>query len=142
NKFWEVECEASSLTVRFGKIGTNGQTQQKKLASAAAAKKEHDKLVAEKLKKGYVEMAASVTIAIGPDDEWPPKTGILGPALRLCESPPKSSKPRGVVTGKVTFPAGGMKKWLAKNIRFRDETVGELVARTAELAQKGEHFLE
>ncbi|HEX3483186.1 MAG TPA: WGR domain-containing protein [Kofleriaceae bacterium] len=37
------------------KIGSNGQTQVKDLADPAAAKKEYDKLVAEKRKKGYVD---------------------------------------------------------------------------------------
>jgi predicted DNA-binding WGR domain protein len=55
NKFWEVALEGSAVTVRFGKIGTAGQTQTKQHPSDAAARNEHDRLVAEKLKKGYVE---------------------------------------------------------------------------------------
>lgn len=55
NKFWNIELSGSSFTVTFGRIGTTGQTQTKEFVDKAAAKKEHDKLVAEKLKKGYVE---------------------------------------------------------------------------------------
>jgi predicted DNA-binding WGR domain protein len=55
NKFWEVDCEGVSLTVRFGRIGANGQVQTKTFASAAKAASERDKLIAEKTKKGYVE---------------------------------------------------------------------------------------
>ena len=55
NKFWEGAVEGSTLTVRFGKVGTAGQTKVKQLASPAAAAKELDKVVAEKRKKGYVE---------------------------------------------------------------------------------------
>lgn len=55
NKFWNIELSGSRFTVHFGRIGTSGQTQTKTFPSEAAAKKEHDKLVAEKLKKGYVE---------------------------------------------------------------------------------------
>lgn len=55
HKFWHIELEGKTFTVTFGRVGTNGQTQSKMFADAATARKEHDKLVAEKLKKGYVE---------------------------------------------------------------------------------------
>jgi uncharacterized protein (TIGR02996 family) len=55
NKFWTIQLSGAKFTVTFGRIGTAGQTQTKTFSSAAAARKEHDKLVAEKLKKGYVE---------------------------------------------------------------------------------------
>lgn len=54
NKFWEINLSGKSFTTTYGKIGANGQTTIKKFSSDADAKKEHDKLVAEKVKKGYV----------------------------------------------------------------------------------------
>lgn len=56
NKFWSIELREQSFIVHYGKIGTNGQAQEKTFATADAAKKEHDKLIAEKTKKGYVEV--------------------------------------------------------------------------------------
>src|SRR4051812_12405286 len=56
NKFWEASVEGKTLTVTFGKIGTSGQTKAKPFATAAEAQAEHDKLVAEKTKKGYREV--------------------------------------------------------------------------------------
>ena len=58
NKFWNIDLQGSSFTVTFGKVGTRGQTQKKDFADAAKAKQAHDKLVAEKLGKGYVETTA------------------------------------------------------------------------------------
>ncbi len=55
SKFWEVQLEGSDVTTRYGRIGTAGQRSTKPFASEALARKEHDKLVAEKCKKGYVE---------------------------------------------------------------------------------------
>lgn len=55
SKFWEITLSGSALRTRYGKIGTAGQTTLKELGSPAAAKKEHDKLIAEKTKKGYEE---------------------------------------------------------------------------------------
>jgi uncharacterized protein (TIGR02996 family) len=54
NKFWEITLAGTSFTTTYGKIGANGQTTIKKFASAAEARLAHDKLVAEKVKKGYV----------------------------------------------------------------------------------------
>jgi predicted DNA-binding WGR domain protein len=58
SKFWRARVEGKTLYVNYGKIGSNGQTQVKDLADPAAAKKEYDKLVAEKRKKGYVDTGA------------------------------------------------------------------------------------
>jgi uncharacterized protein (TIGR02996 family) len=59
HKFWNVEVQGNTLTVTYGRIGSAGQTQTKTFADAARARKEHDKLVKEKLAKGYVETTPS-----------------------------------------------------------------------------------
>jgi predicted DNA-binding WGR domain protein len=56
-KFWEIAVENDSFTVRFGRIGTAGQSQTKTFAEAGKSKSEAEKLIAEKVKKGYVEIA-------------------------------------------------------------------------------------
>ncbi len=54
NKFWDITLEGKSYKIVFGKLGTKGQTQLKKFASAPIAHCEYDKIIAEKTKKGYV----------------------------------------------------------------------------------------
>ena len=54
-KFWEVSVADKDVTVRFGRVGSQGQTQTKSLPDSAAASKHAEKLIAEKLKKGYIE---------------------------------------------------------------------------------------
>jgi predicted DNA-binding WGR domain protein len=54
-KFWEVTSNGSSLSIRFGKIGTNGQTTIKNFDTESAASAEAMKLIAAKVKKGYSE---------------------------------------------------------------------------------------
>ena len=39
----------------YGRIGSNGQTNLKEFDTPERARREMDKLVAEKLRKGYVE---------------------------------------------------------------------------------------
>ncbi|MCL2325918.1 MAG: WGR domain-containing protein, partial [Proteobacteria bacterium] len=53
SKFWEIELTGSSFTTTYGKIGTSGQSATKSFDSDEKARKEHDKIVAEKVKKGY-----------------------------------------------------------------------------------------
>jgi predicted DNA-binding WGR domain protein len=57
NKFWRAKVEGSTLTINFGRIGTNGQTQLKELGSPEAAEKERDKVANSKRKKGYEDQA-------------------------------------------------------------------------------------
>jgi predicted DNA-binding WGR domain protein len=54
-KFWEIELIENSFTVRFGKIGSEGQTSEKEFDTVDKADKEANKLIAEKTKKGYIE---------------------------------------------------------------------------------------
>jgi len=53
SKFWEIDTKGSTVTVRYGKIGTDGQVTVKKLGSPAAAAAHAEKVTAEKVKKGY-----------------------------------------------------------------------------------------
>ena len=56
-KFWEVEADGTDVTVRFGRIGTQGQTQVKCFPDATEAARHAEKLVKAKTGKGYVETA-------------------------------------------------------------------------------------
>lgn len=55
SKFWEISTNGNDATVRFGRIGAQGQTQTKTLADAEAVARHVEKLIGEKTKKGYVE---------------------------------------------------------------------------------------
>jgi predicted DNA-binding WGR domain protein len=59
DKFWTITLEGEQYTVQFGRRGTVGQTQTKEIGSLDAARQAFDKLVAEKLKKGYKEVGAA-----------------------------------------------------------------------------------
>ena len=94
NKFWNIDLQGKQFTVTFGKVGTNGQTQVKAFADDAAAKKEHDKLVAEKVKKGYTETsAAPPRLATPPLRRW----------RRPRPPPRRPPAPAPAASGKRTF---------------------------------------
>ena len=58
-KFWEIGVSGNDVTVRFGRIGTQGQTQVKTLPDDDAAAKHAKKLLASKTAKGYAESVSS-----------------------------------------------------------------------------------
>ena len=59
SKFWEIDVLGKKTIVRYGKIDTQGQTQEKKFETEEIAQKEADKLIKEKTKKGYVFTGSS-----------------------------------------------------------------------------------
>ena len=60
-KFWHVSVSGTTVDVRYGRLGTTGQSLTKSFANPAAAQKHADKLIAEKLAKGYRETTVEVS---------------------------------------------------------------------------------
>lgn len=58
-KFWEVSVADCEVTVRYGRIGNTGLSGTKQFPDNAAAVRHAEKLVSQKLKKGYEECAAA-----------------------------------------------------------------------------------
>lgn len=53
NKFWEAATQEDKLIVRYGRMGSKGQVQIKTFADTASVEKEKEKMIREKLGKGY-----------------------------------------------------------------------------------------
>ena len=53
HKFWELTRTGSSYTVRFGRVGTQGQSRTKEFETEAQAKTEAQKQIGAKIRKGY-----------------------------------------------------------------------------------------
>ena len=56
DKFWDIDFEGTTQTVVYGKTGTAGRETVKEFATAEECTKESEKLIAQKLKKGYTEL--------------------------------------------------------------------------------------
>jgi uncharacterized protein YfeS/predicted DNA-binding WGR domain protein len=54
DKFWRIEYAGKDLVVNYGKTGTTGRYQLKVSDSPEACEKEAKKLIAAKVKKGYI----------------------------------------------------------------------------------------
>ena len=58
-KFWEITQVLTEVNVRYGRMGTNGQQQTKSFEDTETAKRHAEKLIGEKIRKGYVECVAN-----------------------------------------------------------------------------------
>lgn len=57
HKFWEIEVNDKFCITRYGRIGNLPQESKKKFESDLQAKKEAEKLIKQKISKGYIETA-------------------------------------------------------------------------------------
>lgn len=69
DKFWNITVEAKTHTVQYGRVGTQGQYKTKEFESEAKAQADTEKLIAQKTKKGYVEIKPGATSAETPAAE-------------------------------------------------------------------------
>lgn len=56
NKFWNIEIDDQTQIVTFGKINTKGRKSVKVFNSSEECKTKSEKLIASKIKKGYIEI--------------------------------------------------------------------------------------
>lgn len=68
-KFYEISLRESSITIRFGKIGTEGQQNFKVFDTPQEAKKEYESLISQKTKKGYVKVSDEVAAVKDAGDQ-------------------------------------------------------------------------
>ncbi len=94
NKFWEAEQSGETLLIRWGRIGTAGQSKTKTFADAAAAEGALKKLILEKTTKGYVAVgaAAAAVPIVEPAVEPAAKPALTVPVTEPAVSKPKTSK--------------------------------------------------
>ena len=76
NKFWAIELDGKGHTVHFGRIGTAGQTQTKQFKTPEEARKSYEKLVREKVNKGYRRVAAEAEPPAKPPQKKSPGGGL------------------------------------------------------------------
>ena len=125
NKFWEINLSGKSFTTTYGKIGTSGQTTIKQFKSDADAKKEYDKLVAEKVKKGYEPANGSSGRASSDDDddEDDDDKPAKKVATKKAAAPAKpAAKPAAKAAAKPAAKANGSNKSTPRYFEFVEGT--------------------
>ncbi|WP_028973682.1 WGR and DUF4132 domain-containing protein [Spirochaeta cellobiosiphila] len=72
DKFWEIELNNTSYTVRYGRMGTSGSEKIKDFKNAERAKKEYERSINSKVNKGYREEENVITTATAKNSESKP----------------------------------------------------------------------
>lgn len=110
SKFWEIEQAGTDLNIRWGRIGTAGQSQTKNFADGTLAGAAMLKLIKEKTSKGYTEAGTTPGAAIGA-------------------TAPKPAAPKAAKTQAQAEPAGAPAGDTASHTA--DDTAGDTVKATA-----------
>ena len=98
SKFWEVRVAGTSVDVRYGKIGTTGQSLTKEFDDEIEAHKHAEKLMREKLKGGYVSSIKSTKSQSAPAKSI---TAVNELEKETKKKPQGSAKQTGAVWRKV-----------------------------------------
>ncbi|NJK43519.1 MAG: WGR domain-containing protein [Pleurocapsa sp. SU_196_0] len=61
SKFWEITLKESTITTRYGRLGSNGQQGEKRFETVGKARAAFDKQLREKLAKGYTDPSTTPT---------------------------------------------------------------------------------
>lgn len=136
SKFWEVSVAGSTLTVTFGRIGTQGQTKDKDFDSPAAATKEKEKLIKEKTGKGYVLSGEGET-SQAPKPKAPKedkaKEAAPEPVAAAAITPAAaiSAEPASAPPSRSTGPSAELEKLLGQPLPTRLHPRGRLDAAAA-----------
>jgi predicted DNA-binding WGR domain protein len=140
SKLWEITQTDTTVVVRFGKSGTQGQSQEKTFEDAVAAAKHAAKLIAEKTGKGYVERGPQQSgSALGSSAPADPKATAAVAATKPARpaKPTKSAKPKNPAQD----PEATAKSLLA--LLDKDDATNRLLAKhpkaSAELLEKLSH---
>jgi predicted DNA-binding WGR domain protein len=105
DKFWAIDVAGKAFTVRFGRTGTAGQAQTKEFGSLAEAQQAADKLIAEKTRKGYVEVSGGSAVPVGAAAPAPKVKAKAAPApapaapAAVAPSPPSTPSAPSALTG-------------------------------------------
>jgi uncharacterized protein (TIGR02996 family) len=143
HKFWTIDVSGTSFTVTYGKVGTPGQTQTKSFGSPEQAQAEADKLIREKLKKGYVEStprpaasrAEAFEQALAADPHDRAAAGVYADYLTEQGDPRGEFMRVQVALEDESLPAAARKKLHAREKELLKKHEKEWVGDWAELYQ-------
>jgi predicted DNA-binding WGR domain protein len=136
DKFWEAESVGTSVTVRFGRSGTDGQTRVKEFDTPEAARAFLVKAIAEKERKGYKETseisaapkapeaseaseASEAPSTVRPDED----TFVL-PAAWKRNLHPRRGGVRRAVPAIDTDAGEKLRQWLARDADVIERLLG------------------
>ncbi|MGE0328466.1 MAG: WGR domain-containing protein [Polyangiaceae bacterium] len=140
-KFWEISLDGAAFTVTYGRLGTAGRSQTKEFRDADQATAAAEKLIREKLGKGYSEVEQGA--ASKPKAQ--PNKAQSSKAQRSKTR--AAAKPVAVTKGSPDFSLSGGKAMGARAQsnaanRFLEATTGEAWRAAAEKVSYSSYDVE
>ena len=105
NKFWAIELDGKAFTVHFGRIGTTGQAKEKAFGVEDVARREYDKLILEKTRNGYIEVAAGTSSSGAPPAPRTTPPAVTSPIAATTDLDGKEAPARPAVNSSPARPA-------------------------------------
>jgi predicted DNA-binding WGR domain protein len=93
-KFWDVSLRRKQLVVRWGRIGTEGQSKVSEFPTAAAARNKQMSLIREKTAKGYSPVRST------PADRKPSQVPPAPPDAQIASAKFATGRGRSPSSGK------------------------------------------
>jgi uncharacterized protein (TIGR02996 family) len=95
-KFWEIDVHGRWLTIRSGKVGTDGKSETRTFSSHTQARSAAAELIAEKLAEGYSEMTpapsslreALIAALVADPNDQAARMAFADYLNDQCEQPP------------------------------------------------------
>ncbi|MFD0267234.1 DUF4132 domain-containing protein [Streptomyces sp. NPDC127106] len=142
-KFWEGGVDGTSVTLRFGRTGTTGQTQVKDFGTAEEARTYFAKAVATREKKGYAPVEAG-----GADSEGPAAAAGDAPAGASADgtagttADPQASAAAGTAPARVDEDAFELPEAWKRNVLPRRGGVSRPASAAASAPDRTDAWLE
>ena len=132
-KFWIIRLDENSHTVRYGRLGTQGQSKTKEFDDLDAALASYEKLVDQKLSKGYEEFVPPTAA------ELRRRRKQHEPFLKAILSDPDDATPYAVYADWLTEHGDPRGEFIHVQLQLEDEQIGS--ARRKKLRQREKQLL-
>ena len=123
-KFWEIGRDGTSVTVRYGRLGSEGQRKVKDFVTEELAVAHVDKLVVEKEKKGYRE-GGQVTPVPNVQDGPELPSSLVTPPWKVNRAAVKPIVVDVPVPRGFAWEPGERERWARESCYGPSSTIGD-----------------
>ena len=121
-KFWQIQVDGAAHTVLYGKIGAKGRSSSKDFASKEEALESAEKLVQQKIKKGYSVVKKKVSPASSSSKKAAAKS-TASKSKKQTQAPAKSAAPAGTALSRAKAALAATEPYTPVPLKTIEESV-------------------